>query len=109
MGELTSQLHFPTSSRCNVFLGSHCNIKGRAIRNTSHAVENLRNAVVCKHGDLVDVPEFPMPLALEARPYISNKDLGSLQNADWLSPPLKAMLVTEAVKVPSQEIYKSSG
>ena len=42
--------------------------QGRAILKTSKGIEHLRNAIVCEHGDLVDVVEGTVAFALKACP-----------------------------------------
>lgn len=62
----------------------------------------MRHTVVGKHGDLVDIPEFPIPLTLKAGPEISDQDLCPFEDADGFPPPVKDMLVAEAAEVSSE-------
>ena len=107
--ELTSQLHLPVLTRRQVPLLPHGDVQRRAVRQTAQAVEHLRHAVVGEHGDLVDVPEGAVALALEAGPDISDENLGSLEQPDGLLAPLEAVLIPEAPEVLGQQVDQAGG
>ena len=97
-GRLTPELHLPAASRRNILLPPYRRLQWRAVVEAPQVVQDLGYPVVRKHGDLVNIPELSVVLALKAGPQISNKDLGSFAS------PFKDVLIAEAVEVPRQQV-----
>lgn len=57
-------------------------------------MQYLGNPIICKHGDLVNVVERAVALAIERCPEVRDQDLCSLQEAN--SAPLDFDLISEA-------------
>ena len=96
---LTSKLHLPSASA----LQQLPVLDGRGHRWAAvegpHGYEDLRYAVVGKHGDLVDVVELAVGLAIKAGPQVGHEYLGALEEADGLGAALVHVLVAEAREV----------
>lgn len=100
----TSKLHFKTAPALNHLLVVDQSMQRRAVAYASQRGQNLRHAVVRKHGNLVDVLELAPGLAVEARPQVRDKDLGPLEYADGLLAAVELVLVPEADKVAGQGV-----
>lgn len=77
-----SKLDFTVLTRGDLLLVTDATIEWRTVQQTSERIEHLRNAIVGKHGDLVDVMKTTITFAIEAGPQISNQDLRSLVETD---------------------------
>ena len=101
---LTSELRFPPASALDHLLSSDHGIERRAVVQAAHVVQNLWDAVVGKHGDLVNVLEGAVALAAEAGPKVGDQDLRALEEANRLPPAIELDFVPEAAKVPGQDV-----
>lgn len=70
-------------------------------------MKHLGNAVVCKHGDFVDVVEFSEVFTVEASPDVRDEDLGPLVQSYFLA--IEDCLVTETGKILGEKVDKTSG
>jgi hypothetical protein len=68
-------------------------------------VQNLRDTIVCEHGDFVNVVKVAVRLIVESSPQIGYEDLCSLEETN--TPTLKSLLVTKAWEVLCKEIDES--
>lgn len=109
--ELTSQLHFPLAPTPNNGLFLNRRAQRRTVRDAAQGTQDLRDPVVGKHGDFVNVPERTKTLTLEASPQIGNEDLGPLEETDgFLSlAALKGELVAEAGKILCEQVDEPGG
>ena len=78
----SSQLDLPRVTAIDQFLPPDVRLQRRAVLEAAEGVENLGDAVVCEHCDLIDVVEGAVALALEAGPEVRDEDLGALVEAD---------------------------
>jgi len=62
----------------------------------------LRDSVICKHRDLIDIIKRPITLAFEACPYICYEYLGALVKPNF--PAFKNPFVVEAREILYNEI-----
>jgi hypothetical protein len=102
-----SQLNLPSRPTLNQLLLTNGKVQLRTVHQTAEGTQDLRYAVIRKHGDLVDVPKFAVALAFKAGPEISDENLGSLEELHTLAV-LKAKLVVETAKGVGQEVYQGS-
>ena len=71
-------------------------------------MEDLRDAVVGEHGDVVDVVEGAVgALAVEAGPEVGDEDLGALVEADGVVEV--AVAVVEGGEVVDEEVDEGGG
>jgi hypothetical protein len=101
---LTSQLNLPRTPALDDLVLRDRRRHRRAAVQRTQGYQHLGHPVVGKHGDLVDVAERPVGLALEARPQVGDEDLGALEEPDRLAGAFKPVLVPEAVKVTGEEV-----
>ena len=104
MSLLTSQLHLPAAATLEDFLAVDRRLEGGAVKYAAQTVQHLRQPVVREHGDLVDIPEGAVALAVEARPQVGNEDLGPLEEADGSLVAAEHVFVTEAAEVARQDV-----
>lgn len=101
---LTSKLHFILASTLNGLLPRYQGLQGRAVTNTTERGQDLRNAIIGKHGDLVYVPESAIALAVEASPKVGDHDLRAFQEPDWFPSTFEWEFISETDKVPRKEV-----
>ncbi|WDK10551.1 hypothetical protein CGRA01v4_01830 [Colletotrichum graminicola] len=106
---LTSHLQLQPRSTFNDSLVDDGRRQRRAIVQAAHSAEDLRNAVVGEHCDLVNVPESTEALTAKARPDVRHEDLCPLENSHGLPSTLKLVLVAETVKVPGEQVDHPGG
>lgn len=81
----------------------------RAVSYTAQRGQYLRDAVVGKHGDLVNVPELSVSFAVKTGPDIRHQDLGPFEEADRFASAFKPALVVEAIEVPREQVDQPGG
>ena len=69
-------------------------------------MEHLWNAIVCEHGDLIDIMKEAIAFAFEAGPQVGYQDLRPLMKPNGCI--FEAMLIVEAGKVVDYNVHKSS-
>lgn len=107
--KLTSQLHLPATPALDDLLFLYGRGQRRAVGEAAHSAQYLRDPVVRKHGDLIDVPERPEPFSLEARPQVGDQDLRSLEETNGFPAPLPMELVPEAREILGQQVDEPRG
>jgi hypothetical protein len=70
-------------------------------------VEDLGHAVVCKHGDFVNVVELAVRGAVKGGPEVGDEDLGALEETHALA--LKGALVAEAGEGRGERVDEARG
>lgn len=106
------ELDLPVATRGDVTFELHGGFEGWAVLDAAELVEHLRDAVVGKHGYLVNVVKFAVgALALEASPEIGDEDLGAFEEADgFLAGEGRGGVgVVEAGKVGGEGVDQASG
>lgn len=73
----TSKLNLPLMSRLNQLSLQNPAIQRRTVRHATQRMQHLRDTVIGKHGNLVNVIEVSVGFASEASPKICHKDLCS--------------------------------
>lgn len=68
----TSQLHFPTATARDDLLFLDSRTQRRTVRQTAQGAQDLRNSVIGKHGNFVNVIETTITLTLETSPKVGN-------------------------------------
>lgn len=101
-----SKLDFTVLTRSDLLLLTDATIQWRTVQQTSERIEHLRNAIVGKHGDLVDVMKMTIAFTIEAGPQISYQDLRSLVEADQLA--VEVILISKAREIVYQKVDQSS-
>lgn len=101
-----SKLDFTVLTRGDLLLLTNATIQWRTVQQTSERIEHLRNAIVGKHGDLVDVMKTTIAFTIEAGPQISYQDLRSLVEADQLA--VEVILISKAREIVYQKVNQSS-
>jgi len=101
-----SKLDFTVLTRGDLLLLTDATIQWRTVQQTSERIEHLRNAIVGKHGDLVDVMKTTIAFTIEAGPQISYQDLRSLVEADQLA--VEVILISKAREIVYQKVNQSS-
>lgn len=91
----------------NYLLLSNCVVQERAVHKASESVQDLRNSIVRKHGDLIDIAEFSISSTFEASPEVCHDDLGSFEEPHCL-PVLETKFISKAWKVTCQKVNQSS-
>lgn len=103
---LTSDLQFIATAALNNLLTPYHDLQGRAVPDAAQARQYLRDAVIGEHGDLVDVVELPVAVAVEARPQVRHENLRPFEEANGLAPPCKRELVPEAGEVAREQVHQ---
>ena len=101
------QLDLPRVTTVNHFLLPDVRFQWRAVLEAAEGVEHLRDPVVCKHGDLIDVVEVAEALALEAGPEVGYQDLRALVETD--DGVLVFVTVVQAGEVVDEEVDEGGG
>lgn len=96
---LTSQLQLPSTSAFDDFLASYSRPQWWAVVYAAQAAQHLGYPVIREYGDLVDIPEGTVTLALKTRPQVGNEDLRSLEEASWLTAAFELVLVAEVLEI----------
>ena len=81
-------------------------LQRRAVLETSKDIEHLGNAIVCEHGNLIDIIETSVTFALEAGPQVSHQDLRSLMESN--RRVFKRVSVIEAREIVNNDFYECS-
>ncbi len=76
------------------------------VHQAAQRIQHLWDAIIGKHGYLVNIVKAAIAFAIEASPQVANKDLRSFVEAHGLA--METGLVPEARKIVYQEIDKSS-
>lgn len=66
--EHTSYLHLPSVTALEYLQPSNLGFQRRAKPHYAKRVQHLRYAIVCKHGDFVNIVEFAVPFTIERSP-----------------------------------------
>ena len=103
---LTSDLQFIATAALNNLLTPYHDLQGRAVPDAAQARQYLRDAVIGEHGDLVDVVELPVAVAVEAGPQVRHENLRPFEEANGLAPPCKRELVPEAGEVAREQVHQ---
>lgn len=103
---LTSDLQFIVTPALNNLPTPYHDLQGRAVPDAAQARQYLRDAVIGEHGDLVDVVELPVAVAVEARPQVRHENLRPFEEANGLAPPCKRELVPEAGEVAREQVHQ---
>lgn len=104
----STQLNLPRRAALNLLFLTDGKIQLRTIHQAAKAGQDLRHAVVGKHGDLVNVSELAVAGAFEAGPEIGDEDLGSFQESNAFSS-LETCFVVEAGESAGEEIHERGG
>jgi len=102
----TSELHLQPRPAPDQPLIADGSIERGAVVQTPHGAEDLRDTVVGKHGDFVNVPESAEALAVEAGPEVGHEDLGALEKANGFAAAFELVLVAERGEVPCEVVDK---
>ena len=101
------QLDLPRVPALNHLFLADVGLQRRTVLQAAERVEDLRDAVVGEHGDLVDVVEGAEAGALEAGPEVRHEDLGAFVEAD--GGVFVAVAVVEAGEVVDDEVDERGG
>lgn len=106
---LTSQLHLVLGPTFNDFVSRDERLQWRAVPNTAERGQDLRDAVVGKHGDFINIPESAVVFTIKATPNIGHQNLSPFEKTDGFPSVFKLELVSETGEIPRQQVDQRRG
>lgn len=94
----TTKLYLPRTSTSDNLSRSYSTFQTRSIPQTAHAVQDLWYSIISKYCDVVDVMKLSVIFATETCPYVSDKNLCSLEKTDTFAI-FKEYFITETRKI----------
>ena len=92
----------------NQLLTFHRLLQPRTIPKTPQRLQQLRNTIISKDSEFIDVVELAIVLAIKARPHVCDKNLSTLEDTNGLAV-LELHDVVEAGEVGGEEVDERSG
>ena len=77
----TSQLSLPRMATFYDLLLTNSILQKRTVPQTAQCVQKLRDSIICKHGNLINVIKLTKPFTVKRSPEIRNTDLSPLEES----------------------------